>query len=86
MITKTWQKITVINGKEYLETVTKQIGVQEIEFEGEMITVGEVTITESKLGRSVVFTRDPRGVYLTPEVAQRCKEVAVQAMIDQRIW
>ena len=86
MITKTWQKTTVLNGKEYLETVTKQIGVQQIEFEGEMITVGEVTITESKLGRSVVFTRDPRGVYLDPEIAQQCKEVAVQAMIDQRIW
>ncbi len=86
MITKTWERITVLNGKEYHETVTKQIGVQQIPFEGEMITVGEVTITESKLGRSVVFTRDPRGVYLEPEVAEECKRVAVQALIDQGIW
>ena len=79
-------KKEIIGGKEYDLIITRQIGLQEIEVAGQNITVGELVITESKLGRSRVYTRAPEGFHIGPEAARRAREVATQAMIDQGIW
>lgn len=78
----------VIGGKEYPLTITRQHGLQEIEVDGAMIQVTDVTIAESPLGRSRCYTRaQPEA---TPEDRaanrRRIQEVATQAMIDQGIW
>ena len=78
----------VISGKEYPLTITRQIGEQEIEVGGKPVTVAELTIFESPLGRSRCYTRaQPKP---TPEERtagrRRIQEIATQAMIDQGIW
>lgn len=77
-----------IGGKEYPLTVTKQRGLQVIEFHGEMVEVEAVTIFESPLGRSLCITRARPEA--SPEeadaVRRRVQEIATQAMIEQGIW
>lgn len=88
METRVIHKTETIGGKTYPLTVTKQIGIQEIEDHGERILVEAVTISESPLGTTLCYTR------VTPEVSpeeraanlRRIKEVATQAMIDMGIW
>lgn len=80
------QKTEIIGGKSVELTITRQVGLQQIEVGGELITVGELVITESKLGRTRTYTRDPRGVWLSPEAKERVAAVAAQAMVDQNIW
>lgn len=78
----------VVSGKEYPLTITRQIGEQEIEVAGKPVTVVELTIFESPLGRSRCYTR------ARPEPApaeraagrRRIQEIATRAMIDQGIW
>lgn len=78
----------VIGGKEYPLTITRQIGAQEIEVDGNPVQVVEVTIFDSPLGRSRCYTRarpEP-----TPEERaagrRRIREIATQALIEQGIW
>lgn len=78
----------VVSGKEYPLTITKQIGAQEIDVDGEPVRVVELTIFESSLGRSRCYTRArPES---TPEECaagrRRIQEIATQAMIEQGIW
>ena len=80
------QKTEIIGGKPVVFTITREIGLQEIEVGGERITVGELVTTESRLGRTRTYTRDPRGVYIGPEAGRQAVAVATQAMIDQGIW
>ena len=79
-------KREIIAGKECDLTITRQIGLQEIEVGGERITVGELVITESKYGTTRTYTRDPRGVWIGLEARKQAVEVATQAMINQGIW
>lgn len=78
----------VVSGKEYPLTITKQIGEQEIEIDGELVQVAELTIFESPLGRSRCYTR--ARPERTPEECatgrRRIQEIATQAMIEQGIW
>ena len=78
----------VVGGKEYPLTITRQIGAQEIEVDGQSVQVVELTIFESPLGRSRCYTRarpEP-----TPEECaagrRRIQKIAAQAMIKQGIW
>ena len=73
-------------GKPVELTITRQVGVQEIEVGGERITVGELVITDSKYGQTRTYTRDPRGVWIGPEATRQVKEIAAKAMYDQGIW
>ena len=84
-VTHTTEKV---GGKEYPLTITRQHGLQEIEVDGVLIQVVDVTIFESPLGRSRCYTRarpEP-----TPEARaagrRQIQEVATQAMIDLGIW
>lgn len=78
----------VVSGKEYPLTITRQIGAQEIEVDGKLVQVVELTIFDSPLGRSRCYTRARPGS--TPEECaagrRRIQEVAAQAMIEQGIW
>lgn len=78
----------MIGGKEYPLTITRQKGPQEIEVDGTMIQVVEVTIFDSPLGRSRCYTRARPEA--TPEERaenrRRIQEVATQALINQGIW
>lgn len=88
METKVIHRMETIGKKTYPITVTKQVGLQEIEEDGERFLVNAVTITESPLGTTVCYTR------VSPEISEeeraanrrRIIEVATQAMIDQGIW
>lgn len=78
----------IVSGKEYPLTITRQVGLQEIEVAGSMIQVTSVTIFESPMGRSRCYTRaqpeqDPEE---RAAVRRRIQEIATQAMIDQGIW
>lgn len=75
-----------IGGREYPVTITRQVGLQEIDVDGELVTVGEVVIFDSPLGRSRCFTRAAEGVRIGPEAAARAREIAAQAMLEQGLW
>lgn len=78
----------MIGGKEYPLTITRQKGFQEIEVDGSMIRVVEVTVFDSPLGRSRCYTRAQPDAAPEERAAnrRRIQEIATQAMIDQGIW
>ena len=88
-MTTTVQHTTeTISGKEYPLTITRQIGLQEIQVDGNPLQIVSLTVFESPLGTSRCYARampEP-----TPEerAAGRrlIQEVATKAMIDQGIW
>ena len=86
--TRVIHRTETIGKKTYPITVTKQVGIQEIEDHGERILVEAVTITESPLGTTVCYTRVRPEVPPEERAANRRRiiEVATQAMIDQGIW
>lgn len=81
-------KTEIVSGKEYPLTVTRQHGLQEINVNGEIIQVVDVTIFESTLGRSLCYTR--AGPEASPEARaarrRQIQEVATAAMIEQGFW
>ena len=82
------QTTEVISGKEYPLTITRQVGLQEIDVGGKSVQVVELTIFESSLGRSRCYTR-ARPESPPEECAtgrRRIQEIATQAMIEQGIW
>lgn len=88
METKVIHRMETIGKKTYPITVTKQVGLQEIEDYGKKILVEAVTITESPLGTTVCYSRARPEVSEEERAANRRRiiEVATQAMIDQGIW
>lgn len=88
MTTSVEHTIEVIGGKEYPMTVTRQRGLQEIEVDGVMVQVVNVTITESQLGKTRCYTRaqpEPTQEERTATLRQ-IKETATKAMVDMGIW
>ena len=75
-------------GKEYPLTITRQHGFQEIEAGGERIPVVDVTVFESRLGRSRCYTRAQPAAPPEERAAalRRIQETAAQAMTEQGIW
>lgn len=78
----------MVSGKEYPLTITRHIGEQEIEVDGKPVTVAELTIFESPLGRSRCYTRARPEPSPEERAAgrRRIQEIATRAMIDQGIW
>ncbi len=81
-------KTEIVGGKEYPLTVTRQHGLQELNVNGEIVQVVDVTIFESTLGRSLCYTR--AGPEASPEARaarrRQIQEVATAAMIEQGFW
>ena len=50
-------KTEIVGGKEYPLTVTRQHGLEEMNVNGGIVQVVDVTIFESTLGRSLCYTR-----------------------------
>lgn len=78
----------VIGGKEYPLTITRHHGLQQIEANGELVQVVDVTIFESPLGTSRCYTRAMPEASPEERAAgrKRIQEIATQAMIDLGIW
>ena len=78
----------IVSGKEYPLTIKKQVGLQEIMINGELLLGERFTIFESPLGTSRCYTVAQPEV--TPEQRaariQKVREAATKAMIDQGIW
>lgn len=83
------EKTEVISGKTYPVRITRSVGLQEFEANGEKFWISALTVTESALGRSVCWTRAPEVEPSEEERARNRKivqEVATQCMIGQGIW
>ncbi len=81
-------KTEIVGGKEYPLTVTRQHGLQEINVNGEIVQVVDVTIFESTLGRSLCYTRAGPEASLEAQAARRrqIQEIATAAMIEEGFW
>ncbi len=81
-------KTEIVGGKEYPLTVTRQHGLQEINVNGEIVQVVDVTIFESTLGRSLCYTRSSPKTSPEAQAARRrqIQEIATAAMIEQGFW
>lgn len=79
----------VIDGKEYPVTITRQIGLQEIEVDDRPVLVDKVAIFDSPLGQSRCWSR----VRETPATEEeraanraRLQAVAQEVIMRQGLW
>lgn len=80
----------ILNGKEYRQKITRQVGLQTVMLDGEPTLVESVTLIEwpGKMGTSRAYTvaRPPK----TPEEEAahlaHVREIATRALINQGIW
>ena len=80
--------VEAAGGKEYALTVTRRVGAQKIEVDGETVQVTELTVFDSPLGQSRCYTgaRPEPSPEERAAARERVRETAARAMLEQGIW